>query len=75
MVDEATCAACDFNKPGATCQRRMAWQWRGEISERLLFCSRLLSLHLLLENNVLLLVILNTYLKRARTHTDHELKK
>uniref|UniRef100_A0A3B5MER7 DNA polymerase epsilon catalytic subunit n=1 Tax=Xiphophorus couchianus TaxID=32473 RepID=A0A3B5MER7_9TELE len=31
MVDEATCASCDFNKPGATCQRRMAWQWRGEI--------------------------------------------
>ncbi|XP_057689041.1 DNA polymerase epsilon catalytic subunit A-like isoform X1 [Corythoichthys intestinalis] len=31
MVDEATCAACDFNKPGATCQRRMAWHWRGEI--------------------------------------------
>ncbi|XP_029019497.1 DNA polymerase epsilon catalytic subunit A [Betta splendens] len=31
MVDEATCAACDFNKPGAACQRRMAWQWRGEI--------------------------------------------
>lgn len=32
VVDEATCAACDFNKPGAACQRRMAWQWRGEIS-------------------------------------------
>ncbi|XP_076845905.1 DNA polymerase epsilon catalytic subunit A [Brachyhypopomus gauderio] len=31
MVDEAVCAACDFNKPGAQCQRRMAWQWRGEI--------------------------------------------
>ncbi|XP_031425753.1 DNA polymerase epsilon catalytic subunit A-like [Clupea harengus] len=31
MVDEATCAACDFNKPGANCQRKMAWQWRGEI--------------------------------------------
>ncbi|XP_006147397.3 DNA polymerase epsilon catalytic subunit A [Tupaia chinensis] len=30
MVNEATCAACDFNKPGANCQRRMAWQWRGE---------------------------------------------
>ncbi|KAL8180571.1 UNVERIFIED_CONTAM: hypothetical protein K2H54_028004, partial [Gekko kuhli] len=30
MVDEATCAACDFNKPGADCQRRMTWQWRGE---------------------------------------------
>uniref|UniRef100_K7GCA2 DNA polymerase epsilon catalytic subunit n=1 Tax=Pelodiscus sinensis TaxID=13735 RepID=K7GCA2_PELSI len=33
MVDEATCAACDFNKPGANCQRRMTWQWRGEFSE------------------------------------------
>ncbi|CAH2294920.1 DNA polymerase epsilon catalytic subunit A [Pelobates cultripes] len=31
MVDEATCAACDFNKPGATCQRKMTWQWRGEL--------------------------------------------
>ncbi|XP_066459860.1 DNA polymerase epsilon catalytic subunit A [Eleutherodactylus coqui] len=30
MVDEVTCAACDFNKPGATCQRKMTWQWRGE---------------------------------------------
>ncbi|XP_035661114.1 DNA polymerase epsilon catalytic subunit A-like [Branchiostoma floridae] len=30
MVDEVTCAACDFNKPGATCQRRMQWTWRGE---------------------------------------------
>lgn len=33
MVDEATCAACDFNKPGANCQRKMSWQWRGEISK------------------------------------------
>lgn len=32
-MDEATCAACDFNKPGANCQRKMAWQWRGEFSE------------------------------------------
>ncbi|XP_076126347.1 DNA polymerase epsilon catalytic subunit A [Alosa pseudoharengus] len=31
MVDEAICAACDFNKPGANCQRRMTWHWRGEI--------------------------------------------
>ncbi|CAE1311507.1 POLE [Acanthosepion pharaonis] len=30
MVDEETCAACDFNKPGATCQRKMTWMWRGE---------------------------------------------
>lgn len=37
MVDEATCAACDFNKPGATCQRRMTWQWRGEISKLSVF--------------------------------------
>jgi DNA polymerase epsilon subunit 1 len=31
MVDEADCAACDFNKPEADCQRRMPWMWRGEI--------------------------------------------
>lgn len=31
MVDETTCAACDFNKPGATCRRVMPWTWRGEI--------------------------------------------
>ncbi|XP_069115944.1 LOW QUALITY PROTEIN: DNA polymerase epsilon catalytic subunit A-like [Argopecten irradians] len=30
IVDEATCAACDFNKPGAQCQRKMTWMWRGE---------------------------------------------
>ncbi|XP_015904688.2 DNA polymerase epsilon catalytic subunit A [Parasteatoda tepidariorum] len=30
MVDETTCAACDFNKPGARCQRIMPWTWRGE---------------------------------------------
>jgi len=31
MVDETVCAACDFNKPGAQCQRRMPWMWRGEV--------------------------------------------
>nr|XP_003707004.1 PREDICTED: DNA polymerase epsilon catalytic subunit A [Megachile rotundata] len=30
MVDETVCAACDFNKPGALCQRNMQWMWRGE---------------------------------------------
>lgn len=25
------CAACDFNKPGAMCQRKMSWIWRGEV--------------------------------------------
>ena len=35
IVDEATCAACDFNKPDATCQRKMPWMWRGEISKLL----------------------------------------
>eukprot|EP01135_Chromosphaera_perkinsii_P002657 Nk52_evm25s226 gene=Nk52_evmTU25s226 len=30
IADEVTCAACDFNKPGATCQRKMGWTWRGE---------------------------------------------
>ena len=31
MVDETVCAACDFNRPGAKCQRRMPWMWRGEV--------------------------------------------
>ncbi|MCL4127577.1 UNVERIFIED_CONTAM: hypothetical protein GTU68_024765 [Idotea baltica] len=31
MVDETVCAACDFNRPGATCQRKMSWIWRGEV--------------------------------------------
>jgi DNA polymerase epsilon subunit 1 len=30
MVDEMDCAACDFNRPNAKCQRRMTWTWRGE---------------------------------------------
>ena len=33
MVDEAICAACDFNKPSAKCRRDMLWTWRGEISK------------------------------------------
>ncbi|XP_033227375.1 DNA polymerase epsilon catalytic subunit A isoform X2 [Belonocnema kinseyi] len=31
MVNETVCAACDYNKPGALCQRNMSWMWRGEI--------------------------------------------
>ncbi|PKS07166.1 hypothetical protein jhhlp_005766, partial [Lomentospora prolificans] len=30
MISEADCAACDFNRPGKTCDRRMPWAWRGE---------------------------------------------
>ncbi|KAI0330341.1 DUF1744-domain-containing protein [Cubamyces sp. BRFM 1775] len=30
IVDEATCAVCDFNRPGKTCDRRLTWAWRGE---------------------------------------------
>jgi DNA polymerase epsilon subunit 1 len=30
MIDESRCAACDFNRPGKTCDRRMPWAWRGE---------------------------------------------
>lgn len=33
IVDETICAACDFNKPGARCQRNMAWMWRAEFSK------------------------------------------
>lgn len=32
MVNDEICAACDFNVPGAKCQRTMTWQWRGELS-------------------------------------------
>ncbi|CCH44105.1 DNA polymerase epsilon subunit 1 [Wickerhamomyces ciferrii] len=30
MKTEKDCAACDFNRPGKTCDRRMTWAWRGE---------------------------------------------
>ncbi|KAJ5749780.1 DNA polymerase epsilon catalytic subunit A [Penicillium manginii] len=30
MIDDSNCAACDFNRPGKTCDRRMPWAWRGE---------------------------------------------
>ncbi|KAJ8610443.1 hypothetical protein MRB53_038537 [Persea americana] len=30
MIDESDCAACDFNRPGKTCDRRLPWSWRGE---------------------------------------------
>lgn len=30
IVDEAMCAACDYNRPGKECDRRMTWAWRGE---------------------------------------------
>ncbi|KAJ3615579.1 hypothetical protein Zmor_016309 [Zophobas morio] len=30
IVDEATCAACDFNQSGLQCQRIMDWKWRME---------------------------------------------
>lgn len=33
VVDETICAACDFNKPGAICQRNMSWMWRAEYSK------------------------------------------
>lgn len=30
VVTEGTCAACDYNRPGKACDRRMTWAWRGE---------------------------------------------
>ena len=30
MIHESDCAACDFNRPGKTCDRRLPWSWRGE---------------------------------------------
>ena len=42
IVDEATCAACDFNKPGATCQRQMEWVWRADYSECMVWSNALI---------------------------------
>ena len=30
IVDDATCAACDFNQEKNQCKRRMEWVWRGD---------------------------------------------
>ena len=30
VVTDEVCAACDFNRPGKTCLRKMEWVWRGE---------------------------------------------
>ncbi|KAF2266189.1 DNA polymeras-like protein epsilon [Lojkania enalia] len=30
IIKESDCAACDFNRPGKTCDRRLPWAWRGE---------------------------------------------
>ncbi|KAK3690262.1 DNA polymerase epsilon [Podospora appendiculata] len=30
LISESDCAACDFNRPGKTCDRRLPWAWRGE---------------------------------------------
>ena len=30
MVDDATCAACDFNQAKNQCKRRLEWVWRGD---------------------------------------------
>jgi DNA polymerase epsilon subunit 1 len=32
IVDDATCAACDFNSTRNGCKRRMEWVWRGDYS-------------------------------------------
>jgi DNA polymerase epsilon subunit 1 len=30
IVDDATCASCDFNQARNNCKRRMQWVWRGD---------------------------------------------
>ncbi|WFD34820.1 DNA-directed DNA polymerase [Malassezia cuniculi] len=30
VVDQGTCASCDYNRPGMQCDKRMQWAWRGE---------------------------------------------
>ncbi|KAK2643590.1 hypothetical protein Ddye_025353 [Dipteronia dyeriana] len=31
IVTDEVCTACDFNRPGKTCLRKLEWVWRGEI--------------------------------------------
>ncbi|XP_031270603.1 DNA polymerase epsilon catalytic subunit A-like [Pistacia vera] len=31
IVTDEICTACDFNRPGKTCLRKLEWVWRGEI--------------------------------------------
>ncbi|XP_010557398.1 PREDICTED: DNA polymerase epsilon catalytic subunit A [Tarenaya hassleriana] len=31
VVTDEVCTACDFNRPGKTCLRKLEWVWRGEI--------------------------------------------
>ncbi|KAJ4724769.1 DNA polymerase epsilon catalytic subunit [Melia azedarach] len=31
VVTDEICTACDFNRPGKTCLRKLEWVWRGEI--------------------------------------------
>ncbi|OVA03605.1 DNA-directed DNA polymerase [Macleaya cordata] len=30
IVSDEVCTACDFNRPGKTCLRKLEWVWRGE---------------------------------------------
>ncbi|KAL4591685.1 hypothetical protein LXL04_004655 [Taraxacum kok-saghyz] len=30
IVTDEVCTACDFNRPGKTCLRKLEWKWRGE---------------------------------------------
>jgi len=29
IVTDEICTACDFNRPGKTCLRKLEWVWRG----------------------------------------------
>ncbi|KAE8646908.1 DNA polymerase epsilon catalytic subunit A isoform X1 [Cucumis sativus] len=31
IVTDEVCTACDFNRPGKTCLRKLEWVWRGEV--------------------------------------------
>ena len=36
-MDDSTCLACTYNSTDAQCKRKMAWEWRGELREQLVF--------------------------------------
>ena len=39
VVTDEDCAACEFNKPGKTCLRKMTWEWRGALHLCVTWCS------------------------------------
>ncbi len=67
IVTDEDCAACDFNKPGKTCLRKMTWEWRGTDSD--LMCAENKPAPRLSTSAELLLLLLVLWAERIE-HND-----